>query len=259
MTRAPINPYQQAGAAIRFDWGSEGAAAIAKSAAAAVVIDVLSFTTTLTVALDAGVGVYPYRFRDATAAAFAASRSAVLAVGRREGGPDGISLSPRSLRRAVADGRLNDGRGLVLPSPNGSAICRDLMDSGVTVLGASFRNIRAVARHLSTRFRGGPVAVVAAGERWPGDRLRPAAEDLWGAGALIGTLIELGFGKASPEALTAVGAYRAVAGSLKSAVRDCASGLELIEDGYGDELDVALEIDATSVVPVLIGDCFRAG
>ncbi len=129
----------------------------------------------------------------------------------------------------------------------------------MAVVGASFRNVSAVAKYLIAKFPRGPVAVVAAGERWPGDRLRPAAEDLWGAGAVIGALVEAGFGSASPEALTAVGAYRAVSNRLNSVLRDCASGLELIEDGYGDEMDIALEIDATDVVPVLVGDCFRAG
>ena len=41
----------------------------------------------------------------------------------------------------------------------------------------------AVARWLQAR--GGTVAVVAAGERWPDGSLRPAAEDLWGAGAVL--------------------------------------------------------------------------
>lgn len=82
-------PYRQSRAAVRFDWGLAGARAIAEGAAAAVIVDVLSFTTAVSVAVDSGVAVYPYRFRDTSAAAFAASRGALLAVGRREAGTTG--------------------------------------------------------------------------------------------------------------------------------------------------------------------------
>ena len=101
---ASVDPYGQSGFGVRFDWGLQGAIAIATGAAAVVVVDVLSFTTTLSVALDTGIEVFPYRFRDASAAAFAATRGAVLAVGRREAGPTGVSLSPVSVRRAAAPG-----------------------------------------------------------------------------------------------------------------------------------------------------------
>ena len=46
--------HRQYGHRIRFDWGREGAAAVADGCEVAVVVDVLSFTTTLTVALDGG-------------------------------------------------------------------------------------------------------------------------------------------------------------------------------------------------------------
>lgn len=250
-------PYRQAGAAIRFDWGQAGATAIADGAAVVVVVDVLSFTTALSVAIDAKVEVFPYRFRDASAAAFAASRGAVLAVGRREAGASGVSLSPLSVRQAASSGPLAGGGKLVLPSPNGASISRTLAESGAVIVGASLRNARAVATWLRSNARRGPIAVVAAGERWPGDQLRPAVEDLWGAGAVVSALIDSGYGSASPEALAAMAGYREVSTKLRVALRACASGQELIADGFGEEIAVAAEQDVSSGVPVLQGEFFR--
>lgn len=247
-------PYAQTAASVRFDWGLPGALAIADGAAVVVIVDVLSFTTALSVAADAGVEVFPYRFRDASAASFAAAKRAVLAVGRTEAGTAGVSLSPLSVRAATAEGGALAERGrLVLPSPNGSAIARALSERGATVVGACLRNASAVALWVQRHAAGLPVAVVAAGERWPGDTLRPAVEDLWGAGAVIAVL----GGTPSPEASAAVAAYRSVAGSLPAALSSCASGRELIADGHGDEIALAAELGTSVAVPVLQGECFR--
>ncbi|WP_427168214.1 hypothetical protein ACQF4J_42955 [Streptomyces sp. C1-1] len=48
-----------------------------------------------------------------------------------------------------------------------------------------------------------PLAVIAAGERWPDGSLRPALEDLLGAGAIIDELVSHGAGPLSPEAAAA--------------------------------------------------------
>lgn len=95
------SPLQQAGFGLRFDWGLDGARAIADGADVAVVVDVRSFTAMLSVALDAGTTVWPYRWADAGAPAFAAGRDAVLAVVRSQAGPDDGSLSPASVVRVV--------------------------------------------------------------------------------------------------------------------------------------------------------------
>lgn len=249
--------YRQSRAAVRFDWGLPGARAVGHRAGVIVVVDVLSFTTAVTVAVDAGIAVYPYRFRDASAAAFAASHGAVLAVGRREAGATGVSLSPVSIRRAAGSSVLGRAGKLVLPSPNGSAICRALAGSG-TVVAASLRNAPAVARWARQTAGGAPIAVVAAGERWPGDLLRPAVEDLWGAGAVIAALADAGMTGLSPEAATAAAAFRAVLPGLRTALAECASGRELAEDGFGAEIPVAAEYGASAVVPVLVEGTFRA-
>jgi 2-phosphosulfolactate phosphatase len=100
------------------------------------------------------------------------------------------------------------------------------------------------------------VAVVAAGERWPDGSLRPAVEDLWGAGAVLAALVDLGHTGLSPEARVAEQAFRAVAGRLPTELRECASGRELVDAGFGPDVDVAATIDVSEVVPVLRGGVF---
>lgn len=231
------------------EWGPTGAAAISGDADAAVVVDVLSFTTTLSVAVERGITVFPFRWRDERAAAYAEQRDAVLATGRSV--RTGVSLSPASVRASAGVERL------VLPSPNGSTIAFGLAEAGATVLGASLRNATAVARWLAGR--DGPVAVVAAGERWPDGSLRPAVEDLWGAGAVLAALVDLGVSGLSPEARVAEQAFRAVADRLPDELAACASGRELVAAGFAADVDVAAELDTSDVVPLLHGDAFAAG
>lgn len=226
---------------IRFEWGPTGAAEVA--APVTVVVDVLSFTTTLTVAVERGMTVHPFRWKDERAEAYAAERDAVLARGRSE--RTGVSLSPASVRAATGVERL------VLPSPNGSAIAFALAESGSTVVGASLRNATAVARWAVGR----DVAVIAAGERWPDGSLRPAVEDLWGAGAVIAGLVDLGVTDLTAEARMAERAFRAA--DLPDDLHACTSGQELVGMGFAGDVEIAAEVDATDVVPVLRGDAFE--
>ena len=216
------SPYDQRTSRLRLEWGPTGATAVAGGARYAVVVDVLSFTTTLTVAADLGIDVLPYPWQDGSASAYAREHRATLAFGRSEAlelGGDAVSLSPTSLR--VASGL----RRVVLPSPNGSTTSFRLNEAGATVVGASLRNATAVARWLADRLEGdrsASVVVVAAGERWHDGSLRPCVEDLLGAGAVLAGLGEVGSWDASPEA----------------------------------DVEVALEVDSSDVVPVLSGISF---
>jgi 2-phosphosulfolactate phosphatase len=247
-----MNPaHRQPDHRVRFDWGPTGAAAVADGADVAVVVDVLSFTTMLCVAVERGMTVLPYRWKDERAASYAVERRATLAVGRLEAralpGGAGISLSPAAMARATGVDRV------VVPSPNGSSIAFGLADSGCTVVGACLRNRAAVARWLQANGR--TVAVVAAGERWPDDSLRPCAEDLWGAGAVLALLPP---DLLSPEARLAADAFRVVEPSLAASLRACAGGRELAEAGFAEDVDVAAELDLADVVPVLDDGEFRA-
>ena len=153
-----------------------------------MVVDVLSFTTTLTVAADRGTIVFPYPWRDESAVRYADERDAVLAVGRSQAIDGQVSLSSATIRAA------DDLPRLVLPSPNGSAISFQLAQSANSVIGVSLRNRRAAAHWLLRRRESTPdlaVAIIAAGERWSDGSLRPAVEDLWGAGALVRESIEI--------------------------------------------------------------------
>jgi len=261
---------------VRLEWGPEASVALTRhareagSSVVAVVADVLSFTTCVSVGVDRGVRVRPYRWKDASAAAFAQAHGAVLAQPRGAVGPSGdaagrVSLSPRSIRTAEG---LTD---LVLPSPNGSTVCAGLAEAGAEVVAACLRNRTAVARQLAGRFTAAPnrppvVLLVPAGERWPDDSLRPAAEDLWGVGAVADAFARLLGHRAgplllSPEARVAVAAWDAwdaVAGSVAADLHACSSGRELEAKGYADDIVVAAELDASDVVPVLRDGVFVA-
>ncbi|WP_174371890.1 2-phosphosulfolactate phosphatase [Nocardia exalbida] len=236
---------------VRLEWGSAGAMALGPGSACVVVVDVLSFTTSVSVAVEAGTQVLPYPWRDDAAAEFAARQGAALAVGRRavsEQQP--WSLSPAALRRAPVAGRL------VLPSPNGSAIAAAVR--GVPVVAACLRNAGAVARWIAGQGWGTarePVAVIAAGEQWPGAQLRLAVEDWLGAGAVAAALARNGAGPLSAEAHAAAVTYDAIA-DVVALIRDCASGRELTEGGFAQDVAVATELDCSAVVPVSTGGAF---
>jgi 2-phosphosulfolactate phosphatase len=249
---------------VRLDWGPIAAEALTRYAVAAgspvcaVVVDVLSFTTCVSVAVDAGTRVHPYRWQDDSAPAFAKALGATLAESRSATRVDGgLSLSPGSIRAAGAIGDL------VLPSPNGSTISAVLAEAGAEVVAASLRNRSAVGHWLvdwleSSRGSAAQPAlvVVPAGERWPDGSLRPAVEDLWGAGAVVAALtsrLEHRGGPLllSPEAEAAGAAWIAVENRIGEALHACASGRELVEHGWPDDVACAAELDASDVVPVL--------
>ena len=220
------------------EWGPVGAAA----GGTVVVVDVLSFTTSVGVAVERGTDVLPCPWRDPRAQALADRSGAVLAVGRRETTEaHPWSLSPAALRRAPAPDRL------VLPSPNGSAVSAAATG---TVVAASLRNAAAVSAWL--RGQDGPVVVVPAGERWPDGSLRPALEDLLGAGLV---LAGLDLSQATPEARAAAALVGAV--DVVELVRGCTSGRELVDGGFAEDVEVAVEVGSSDVVPVLVDGAFR--
>lgn len=99
---------------LRCEWGVVGHHFLAPAADALIIVDILVFSTAVDIAVANGASVLPYRWRDGSAAAFAASKGALLAGPRSAVG--GYSLSPASLQSIPA------GAALVLPSPNGSAL-----------------------------------------------------------------------------------------------------------------------------------------
>jgi 2-phosphosulfolactate phosphatase len=234
---------------VRFEWGPSAAATLAPASGCLVVVDVLSFTTSVTVAVEAGTDVFPYRWRDDTAVAFATAKGARLAVGRRAAGPQAPwSLSPAALRRAPFTPRL------VLPSPNGSTIAA--AHRGSTIAGC-LRNPSAVGHWLGRQGYGTttlPVTVIAAGERWPDGSLRPALEDLLGAGAVIAAL-QGARPVLSPEAAAAQACFQATR-DVAAAVARSESGVELAAGGFAEDVTIATEIDASVAVPLLTDEAF---
>lgn len=226
---------------IRCEWGEHGISVLAPISDVVIIIDVLSFSTSVDVAVNQGALVFPYRWRDDTALAYAASLGATLADPGRD--PTMYSLSPASLTG------IPNGTRIVLPSPNGSTLT--LAAKPTPVLAGCLRNAGAVAA-VACKY-GRKIAVIPAGERWKDDgSLRPAFEDLIGAGAIIRHLN----GRRSPEALVALAAFRAVESDLDHALRQCSSGKELIERGFAADVMLAAQLNVSACAPLLINDAY---
>ncbi len=224
---------------IACEWGLAGIEAWRNRAAVFVIVDVLSFSTAVSVAVERGATVIPFPYGDPAAATAEAARRGAVAASPRGAGGGQLSLSPVSLKM------LEPGARVLLPSPNGARL--SLATGDVPTIAGCLRNASAVAA-MADRIAGdGNIVVIAAGERWPDQSLRPAIEDWLGAGAIVAG----SRATADAEAGLAAATYRAAAMELGDVVRASRSGRELIGWGYGEDVEVALEVDATTAVPLL--------
>ncbi|MEO6126315.1 MAG: 2-phosphosulfolactate phosphatase [Ilumatobacteraceae bacterium] len=244
---------QQNGFTYRFDWGLDGLRSLAPVVSVVVIVDVLRFTSAVSAAIESGSVVLPYPWSHTEAGAYAAERHALLAGRREDSGP---SLSPTDLLS------MSPGTRLVLPSPNGATLAfaaREL--ATVRVLAGCLRNATATARHAHRISRGDPIAIIAGGERWgdPSGQIRPAFEDLVGAGAILAALDPSGAVAAprcSPEASAARAAYQFARPRLFEHLSASASGRELLDRGWGDDVATASAHDVTDLAAELINDEF---
>ncbi|HUF99108.1 MAG TPA: 2-phosphosulfolactate phosphatase [Ilumatobacter sp.] len=230
-TLEPTAWHAQDGFSFRFDWAPSGVAALA-DCVVLMIVDVLRFTTAVTVAAERGITVTPA----------ATGSSGSLAA-----------LSPATIRS-------HSGGHLELWSLNGAQVSLTAAATGATVIAASLRNASAAANAAAAVANGGPIGVIAAGERWPDGSLRPAEEDLIGAGAVLraldpgGSLTEP---CCSPAARAARAAFIDAEPLLLDLLTATASGRELWERGHGDDVREAARLDISTVVPTLDGGTFQ--
>lgn len=234
--------YDQAEYAVRCEWGMQGVEQLAPISDVVIIVDVLSFCTCVDVAVGRGALVYPFGFHNDSARTYAVVVGAQLANPQRS--TRGYTLSPASLLTIPPETRL------VLPSPNGSTLSVGTGDT--PTLAGCLRNAAAVAG--AARSLGERIAVIPAGERWRDGSLRPAWEDWIGAGAIIAHLP----GQRSPEAESALAAFRAARRDLPGGLHRCSSGKELIAKGYAADVDLAASLDVSAVASQLVNGAYRA-
>ncbi|MBN2446328.1 MAG: 2-phosphosulfolactate phosphatase [Phycisphaerae bacterium] len=223
------------------EWGPHGVTQLATSSDVVIIVDVLSFSTCTEIAVSRGAQVHPYRHTDEVAVRYAASVGASLASTERD---KSFSLSPASLLE------IPRGTRLVLPSPNGATL--GLMAGATETLTACLRNAAAAAKAAAKLGR--RIAVIPAGEQWPDKNLRPALEDWLGAGAIIHHLQ----GTRSPEAAAAAAAYAATQDDIARHIHDCGSARELVEAGFERDVELAAELNVSTVVPHLVDSTYIA-
>lgn len=226
--------YLQTDYNIRLEWGLKGVEMLAPISDIVIIIDVLSFSTCIDIATSNGALVYPYKYNDNTLIEYAEKIGGVAAKHRNEGG---YTLSPASLTAITRRTKL------VLPSPNGSTL--SLATGDTLTLCGCLRNAKATAEYAMTK--GKNIAIIPAGERWQDGSLRPAIEDITGAGAIISNLQ----GTLSSESKAALAVYNSIGNNLEDELLECISGRELIEKGFKEDVFLASKLNVSSNVPVL--------
>ncbi|WP_369787919.1 2-phosphosulfolactate phosphatase [Rouxiella sp. WC2420] len=230
---------------IRLEWGLAAVENLAADVACVVIIDVMSFSSCVSIAADRGALLFPYPWKDSSAIEYAREKQAEAANFDRRFSGKGFSLSPHSLLKLEA------GKRLVLPSPNGSAITFKAKAGNASIFCASLRNLQATAQACQAFSN---ILLVPCGEKWADGTLRPALEDLYAAGGLAAQLQALSAEKAlSPEAQAAAAVYR---GTPANQLRECASAQELIERGFAADVELCLENDVSPLACQLIDDAF---
>jgi len=239
----PLETLLQRDFSVRCEWGLPAVRALAPACDAVVIVDVLSFSTCVDIATARGATIHPFRFADERAAAFARANDALLAGDNALG----LSLRPASLLGIEA------GTRLVLPSPNGSLLSTET--GAVPTIAGCLRNARAVAECAAAI--GERILIVPAGERWPDGSLRPALEDLCGAGAIIHHLPAAR--TRSPDALAAAAVFARARETLFATLSACASGRWKAARDQNRDVDLAAALDVSPCAPVLRDGAFVGG
>jgi len=235
---------------VRCEWGLHGLNVLRDISDVIIIVDVLSFTTAIDIALSRQATVYPFAGKGEDAKTFAQEHNAILAKKRPAAdGESQFTLSPSSLQG------LPIGAHVVLPSPNGSTL--STATGKTPTLAGCLRNAQAVAQ-FALSF-GTNITVIPSGERFiysPTDSaLRPSLEDWIGAGAIISYLdyhLHL-----SPEAQTAKYVFDAYRDQLQNTLKSCSSGVELISKGYEADVELASQLNISSIVPQLIDGAYQ--
>ena len=230
---------------IHCEWGLQGIEALRDRVAVLVIVDVLSFSTAVDIALQRGARVLPFAYGDKGAANAAAEASGARLARPRRAGGENLSLSPVSLMRLEA------GEKILLPSPNGSRL--SLSGGDCAVLAGCLRNAPTIAGKAREIAAARDIAVIPAGERWPDGSLRPAIEDLLGAGAIVDAL-DL---PASAEARVAREAFQTAGPDLPDLVRASVSGQELEQNGFAEDVEIATQTGVSGTAPLLLDGAYR--
>lgn len=225
---------------IKLEWGLRGIETLVPVSDVIIIIDVLSYSTCVDIAVSNGAVIYPYKYKDDSAKDFAKSINAELASFKRS--LTGYCLSPASLINIPKNTKL------VLPSPNGAAL--SLATGGILTLCGGLRNAKAVADYAMTI--GKNISVIPAGEKWQDRTTRFALEDYIGAGAIINYLK----GTLSPESKSALSVFKSLSVNLKEEIKNCISGKELIEKGFGSDVELACELNISATVPLLTNNFY---
>lgn len=233
-----LDLYGQSPFASRLQWGLEGAQTAARAGHILVIVDVLVFSTSATAIVAQGCRLLPVGSLGELKEAAGRWNARELA-GRAHPTPEGWSHSPASLTHLIP------GTPFVYFSANGSRCCRAAVGAAALLVGGLV-NARAVAGAAAAlqQQTGRPITVVACGERWENDSLRPALEDELGAGAILAHLP----GPRSAEAEAAAALFLAVEDRLPDLAWDCASGRELRARGYGEDVTFASRLNTFETV-----------
>ncbi len=157
-----------------------------------------------------------------------------------------VELGQRSYDICIGHGILHGLAGHIkmLPAGRKGAI---ITNPGLNKLyGESLsRNLSAEGYRITT-------IEIPAGERWQNGSIRFAIEDYLGAGALISVLN----GELSAESFAAKKYFEAFESELKDVIINSYSGKELIEKGFSEDLEIALDMFSGNSIPVLKEKCF---
>lgn len=227
---------------IRCEWGMDGLECLMGNVDAVIIVDVLSFSTCVDIVVAGNALVFPYDGELENLEEFAMAHNAQIACRKRT--LDSLSLSPASLTTIPADTRL------VLPSLNGSRLSK--RSQAPATFTACLRNARAVA-HAVQSFAS-KICVIPAGEKWPNGNLRPAFEDMIGAGAVISNLE----GKRSPEASVCQQAFLTYKSDLLQILSSCSSGKELLQQNFFEDVRLASACDSSATVPILKNNAYQS-